>query len=849
MIRASNYWTIFTSRSLLAMAICGLHVASAATPKLDEASRREQLQQIRLKQIPLLEQFLTKYQGSPRVAESLFRLGEAYFETAKYFQASGDSQKASQNTSRALETLNKLIADHPQYERMDEALFVLANTYIESKQMDKAGELLAQVAERYPQSIVIGQSSLLLGDHYFAKNDFQNAEKYYLVALRDERTKSYVSYKLAWANMSLGQSQKALSYFEKVIAMRAQAESMGGDYSKEAAREMIFAAYDVHGASHIVQYLQRALQDAELVKISLSTLARGLVQRSQFEKASDVYAILQSQYPQSSEMGEWVAAQLKAEEALGRSSNLKVLLAKLQASGSGDAATQQIFNTAKKFHAAAKKMQEGPEKVRQYDQAINYYSAIIESAPEAVKAQSYFYLGEAQYDRNMLEAAARSYEASAMVASDVQSQAIWNWFLTSEKLADGFSYKGKELKTPSLKDEAYLRASEHIQNSAIMSADQKRKAMYQSARLLYQLNDAERALPLFQKLADEFASTEEGRLSAQLVLDIYNLKQDYKNVAHYARAYQAKSEFSNKGELGLLEQQALIKTIQAEESAAQAMSGDQKYSELDRVAKAYMDFVESYPRSKFSDAALWSAIQHYGYVIAERRESDFSRLQNAFEKLTIGYSGSKYSTQAIALMGRFLAYRKLSKETLTQMTRYRSEWEKQWLREPAEQRGALGMLVYKMTSSENAKAQMASQFSKLPQTNDNKEAYATGELYKVKSLRARLDALSLKNLATLKRDTKKKMDAMETLYQAVTALVKLQVAEPAVEGLKILGDGYMRLAQALRSAPNPKQLEGENLAKYREIVESSAKDIELKGQDALRLAREKAQELGIEFVL
>jgi hypothetical protein len=55
--------------------------------------------------------------------------------------------------------------------------------------------------------------------------------------------------------MNLGQSSRALSYFEKVIAMKSIAEQSGGDYSREAAKEMIFVALEVHKSSGIVGYL------------------------------------------------------------------------------------------------------------------------------------------------------------------------------------------------------------------------------------------------------------------------------------------------------------------------------------------------------------------------------------------------------------------------------------------------------------------------------------------------------------------------------------------------------------------------------------------------------------------
>jgi hypothetical protein len=182
------------------------------------------------------------------------------------------------------------------------------------------------------------------------------------------------------------------------------------------------------------------------------------------------------------------------------------------------------------------------------------------------------------------------------------------------------------------------------------------------------------------------------------------------------------------------------------------------------------------------------------------------------------------------------------------MKAFRSHWERQWMKESSDNRGALGMLVYRMMDSETSKKKMAIEFSKLPRTDDNREAFATSELWKVKDTRSKVDAVALKSLKTLKKDTKTKMDLMDKLYKQVTELVKLQVPVPAIEGLKILGDGYMNLGAALRKAPVPKELEGENLVKYRSIVDGLAKDMESKGQEALRLSSEKAKEFDLSSI-
>ncbi len=818
----------------------------AKNDSLDEATRREKLHEIRIRQIPLQEEFLIKYEGSPRVAEMLLRLGEAYYETSKYYFAKENRAEGDKHLVKAIQTLEKRRKDFPKSDRHDEALFILANAYDEQKNTDKAGAILAELAETYPQSPVLGAAAMKLADFYFDKNEFDKAESFYQIASKERRTLSYVIYKLAWAQMNLGKSKEALTSFEKVIALRSEAEETGGDYSREAAREMVLVAFRVHGRVRILDYLKKTLQDGELVKLSLSTLAKAFFQRSDFESASDVYALLIENYTQDSERVEWLSTRLKAEENLGRATHLKDLVASLAGLEGGEKIADQVLNTAKKFHASAKKASTGPEKDRLFASAASYYETLLESVSvPTVRAEAYFYLAEILYDRNDFMASAKHYEEASAIEFPLQSRSLWNAFLSAEKAADGFRYQGKSPQTLSSSDQVYMRLAQKISESGLLTEAQKRRALYQSARLLYQRNLFDQALPLFQTLAEKSASFEEGQLSAHLVLDIYNLKKDYKQVASYARLYRQKGEGQKKSELAALEEQAELKALEIEDKRAKGLSGDEKLVALEASARAYLAFSSSYSQSRFVDAALWTSIQNFAFVIAERKSEDFTALKESFFLLTNKYSSSKFAPQAIALMGRFLAFRKLTPQDLQDYQRFYALWERQWQKEPKDQRGAMGMLVYRMAGRDAQKKKLAAEFAKLPKSPENQEALAVSQLWAIKSRRATLDAISLNNLKTLKAQTKKKMSLLETLYSDVTALVKLQVAEPAVEGLKILGGAYHEVAASMRSAPVPKQLEGDDLTKYRGIVDSAAADLESKGEEALKLAREKAQEFGL----
>jgi len=814
-------------------------------PNMAPEEKIEKLFEIRSRQIPLLEKFLQKYPQSPRVPDSLFQLGEAHFEVGKYYQAKGNEKQADAEIRRSLAVLEKVRASFPSYKHLDEAMFVLANTYIETQQMSKAGAVLADISNRFPHSPVLKEASLLLGDYYFTKNENARAESYYNVALGDPKNQSYVYYKLAWTSMNQNQPARALQYFEKVIQMHASNPD-SASYFRDAAREMILAAYQVYSAKKVLPYFERILQDPELVQSSTSSLAKALVDKSQFADASYLYESLQSRYPDSPRQAEWIQNEIKAEESLGRTTKVVKLVARLN---TNDASAPQVeayvLNSAKKFHAEAKKEKNLQTQAHDYDVAAGYYRAYLQKAnPEdAQTAEISFLLGEVLYARDRFADASNAYETASRVQGKHQAQAVWAWFLSEEHLAEGFRHSGSSAANAGPHDLRYLEAARALQSVPGITLAQKRKASYQTARLLYQMNDTEHSLPVFQFLAQNQSHTEEGRLSAQLVLDIYNLRKDYRSVAEYARAYRAHaSSGEEKKELSELEEQASLKALAQEEADAKTKYGDEKNTSLAEVARRYYQFGKAYPHSKFAEATLWAAVQDFAVVAAEKNDKDIGELRASFGLLVTRYSSSPKAKAAIELMAKFLSLQKVDALALKDFAPYRHQWLKAMSEEPRGRRGRLGMLIYRL-SDDSQKRALVHEFASLPLTEENREAYAYGRLISIRELKQKMESITLRSSLGLAKKTQEKIKILEHIQREVTSLAKLKAPEPAIEGLQLLADSYLNMAEAVRSAPVPTQLKGADRAKYEAAISEKAKVFEDKGNEARNLANEKASEL------
>ncbi|MGA0164597.1 MAG: tetratricopeptide repeat protein, partial [Bdellovibrionota bacterium] len=508
----------------------------AQSPEMDEATRRAKLFEIYQKQIPLLEQFVSKYPFSERTPDSLFRLGEAYFESAKYFQASDSQTKASVYNQKAIETLEGLRVSHSQYERSDEVLYVLASAYLDAGQTERAGPVLSDLARRFPNSEILNTAASILGDFYFEKSDFAQAKVFYQKAQANPDRASYAHYKLAWIAIQQLQPALALKHFTESLAVQSSS-SVSFDYSKEIAREMIWPALEVYGAQGVLGYLDQALPSSELHQMALATLAEGLSSKGEPRLASEVYEHLTAKYSSSPQISEWLTKYLENEEKLGRSDKISELVSRLSGAAKGSPEVKaKLFASARKAHAMAQAEKNSAQKATQYDQAIAYYQSFLQfETDQAKKAEMEFYLGEALFARDRFQEALQAYKSAAQIKNEKQSVAAWNWYLTAEKIAPGFRFEAKHQGTLTVQDEMFLEAARYVSQFEGIELNKRRKASYQSARLLYQLNRFDESLPVFKQLVEFYPDSSEGRLSAELVLDIYNLRGDYSKVAEYAK--------------------------------------------------------------------------------------------------------------------------------------------------------------------------------------------------------------------------------------------------------------------------------------------------------------------------
>lgn len=232
----------------------------AASLKMDTALDRKAIERTQLadqkrdEAIDDLKQLIPKAPASQK-AEMIFRLAELYWEKSKYrnglemnafekaynrWAEGGRSGREPQQKDfvreselikqNALKLYERVLTDYPTYERNDEVLFYLGYNEYDAAATEKSKEAAENrrnvaighywtLIKQFPQSRLVPDAYLQLGEHFFNKNDVEKARKAYERALASSppRIYNYALYKLAWCDYNIQEYQDGIKKLKDVI--------------------------------------------------------------------------------------------------------------------------------------------------------------------------------------------------------------------------------------------------------------------------------------------------------------------------------------------------------------------------------------------------------------------------------------------------------------------------------------------------------------------------------------------------------------------------------------------------------------------------------------------------------
>ena len=221
----------------------------------------------------------------------------------------GDNPEAllEANARDAIQLYQELLAKYPLYDRNDQVMYQLSRAYEETGQIDPAVDVLRQMVAKYPNSRHIDEAYFRLGEYYFTRKKYLDAEESYGKVVGIGEASSFYElalYKRGWALFKQDMYEMALDDY---VAMLDYKVSRGYDFeqqSNEVERKHIEDTFRVislsfsylGGAESIVDYFSRKGQ-RQYESYVYSHLGEYYLDKRRYQDAAESYNVFVTRNP------------------------------------------------------------------------------------------------------------------------------------------------------------------------------------------------------------------------------------------------------------------------------------------------------------------------------------------------------------------------------------------------------------------------------------------------------------------------------------------------------------------------------------------------------------------------
>ena len=681
----------------------------------EDGTDEAQLEKITNQGINQLYKLTQQFKDSKRRGELWLRLAELYVEKARLIEyqlqkkyddqlskfQSGKTKKkpaldlhASQDYNRkAVQLYEWFLRDFPKDTKVDQALFFLGYNYFELNQAEKGKDYYKRLTTEFPKSSYVEESNFALAEYYFDREKWADALKYYEAVASNKRARlySFALYKQAWCEYKTGHVKTALQSLEKVIrAGRVAKGSQDGSaagvgrirLATEAQKDLVVfyaeagtakdaRAYfeDIAGAKQTFQLLEKlAYYYADIGnREGARFIFRELIEeRPMAPKAYDYQYQIVTMYTSSdkgdvfkTELYSWIQNYSPSSEWAKANAKDKDLVNK---------ANQLIETTLRNYilqqHQTAQNSRV-PEAQKSAKAGYELYFQTLKDGPHV--DEMHFFYAELLFDMGEYDAAGQNYAWVAEHApkSPYFEKASLNTVLALEKNLP----KESDLKKQVGESLDPVEFSAVVKNfevaggryaKAFPKGENVPAIRYKMGALYYYHNQFDKALATFNSIIKEYPKSPYAQYSANLTLDIYNLRKDYGGLE------KAGQDILNNEDLAKSQVGSQVKGVLQRASFKKAQDLESK-KDFAGAASAYEEFAKKNPTSDLGVSASFNAavnyekagdsskaIGMYGLVIADRSgknenlKKDSSRFIASLYEKTAQYQRAAESFEAYA---------------------------------------------------------------------------------------------------------------------------------------------------------------------------------------------------------
>jgi len=572
---------------------------------------------------------------------------------------------------QALDIYQKIIKEYPDYPRKDEVLFVLGYNLYEMGKKTDGIKFYWDLIKQFPKSKFAPDAYLALGEHFFNNNEVFKAVQAYQKALgyQDQKIYVFALYKLAWCDFNLGEYDKGIEKLKQVVEIAEGEERSKIQLKREALNDLsLFFAY-VDAVDEARDYFERAAGKSavrELVK----RLARIYEEQGKNDQAVKTFRMLINEFPNDPDAPSFQSSIIHAFKRVGQKDQVQKEIRRLvdlyrpkspwaQANAGNEKAIVAAYeltenalrDIVQEYHQEAQKTKDA----RTYRLARDIYKEYLGNFPDAEHAYRLrFFYAEILYALEEYEKAAEQYSAvvdknkkgefseksaynavlalQRLVEAEAKGQAVREKAdrekidekkqkegikqtvnLGQMKLQEGKKYDKKEIPSTEKKlATACDRFTEFYPKNAEFFA-----VKFKTAHIYYKYNHFDEASKRFGEFIDRYPENKYSQYAADLILDSYNIKEDWKNVHYWAKRFTEIKKLASQPDENNKKQTFLVHLNEVVEGARFKIAMDvmDKEQKKEDAAVAFRAFVADFPESKHGLKALYNAMVLFSDVM------------------------------------------------------------------------------------------------------------------------------------------------------------------------------------------------------------------------------------------
>lgn len=586
-----------------------------------------------------------------------------------------DNSESNKWQKQSIKLYRQILTNYPTYARADEATFYLAQALQDTGDRKAALTEYTRLVKTYPESGYVPDSYVQIGEYYFDENDAYKALLAYqkATAFKNSEKYAFALYKLAWCYYNVGEYGKSIETMKGVVAYSMASEEAGQQSNiqlqEEALKDLVRFFADAGEMDEAYAYFSK-LGKKELIRSMLKRLAATYFEQGKFEEAVQTYRRLIAEDPNSPDAPEYQAEIISAYNKIGRKEETLAEIDKLlktygknSAWARANATNQEAIEDAQgyieknlrkvaiDYHTEAKKLGTGRQARDVYGHAETAYRVYLEQFPDNKHTYEMRYaFGELLYTLKNYEEAYEQY--MAVVALDPKGKrsefcaksAVFaaGEMVKAEEKEGKVEKASKDNKTEPvpLSDWEKNKLAALDQYAELFPTNKETKGMiYEAGYLFYNKNQFKEASDRFRIVIGMDPQSSQAMLAANLILDSFNLVEDWKNLKEVSKAFYDQDNLGNKKfkeETYTVYQNASLKLIEV----TLEESGDKK-----TAASSLVAWYEEFPKAENADLALNNAATYF-YGEGMRKEAMETRLT-----LLENFPKSKFYNSQVAQLG------------------------------------------------------------------------------------------------------------------------------------------------------------------------------------------------------